>query len=403
VYPDGKTFRFQDMVSLEYMEAVKASDEKFKDIDIEKISEKDGLLIYRTSVVDGDEDKADLSINDKIYDYRFVAEGKYFPNQEIANEFLRALAAYPAEYTKSSLEKVDFKKNLLLYGSSSIKRYNDKLSILNNEYDYLVSQYNSLISSFGDSLIVNEKSLRVWLNELQTAYSSYERQSLSDNLSRYGYTFDDEVFSDTNDDLVYELQSNTKNIANNKALYEDLVKNGSGITSETTILNTISDLEKRNASIEYTLEYRGIEVEDRNASIWTWKKKADTTAYDRFCSESEAFGEKLDQVKTTLENQADICKTVISAAYGQQARVLFANNQLEELNTTSTAMAAVLSLIIGFVVVAVVVLIIYMPKYAKKKREEIEGVPARTPVLVESEQVAEAAATQSEEPDGKKE
>ena len=62
-----------------------------------------------------------------------------------------------------------------------------------------------------------------------------------------------------------------------------------------------------------------------------------------------------------------------------------------------------IALIIGFIAVAAVVLIIDMPKYAKKKREELEGVPACTPVLVGSEQGAEAAAAQSEEIDGKKE
>lgn len=402
VYPDGKTFRFQDMVSLEYMEAVKASDEKFKNLDIEKMSEKDGVLIYSTSVREGDDEnnKGDLTINDKLYEYRFVADAKYFPNTQVANDFLRALAAYPAEYTKSSLEKVDFTKDLQSYSSDSVKRYEERLNILNNEYNFLVKQYNSLISVFGDSLIVNGKQLSVWLNELDTAYGSYDRQSLSDNLKRYGYTFNEEVTTDINNDLVYELQENTKRIANNKALYQELVTGGT--TSETTILTTISELEARNVSIEYTLAYSGVTV-DKSSTIWTWTQDKTSAAYTKYHEDSVAFGEKLDDIKTKLETQAETCKEVMKAAYGQQARVLFANNQLEKLNETSIVMAAALSLIIGFIAVAAVVLIIDMPKYAKKKREELEGVPACTPVLVGSEQVAEAAAAQAEEFDGKKE
>lgn len=397
VYPDGKTFRFQDMVSLEYMEAVKSSNEKFANIDVEKISESDGVRIFGTAATtDGDkeEEKKDLPINEKLYEYRFEADGKYFPNGEVANDFLRALAAYPAEYTKTSLAKVDFKKDLQSYSSDSVKRYEDKLKVLNNEYDFLEKQYDSLVKSFGDSLIVNEKPLSVWINELETAYGSYDRQALADNLNRYGYTFSEDVTKDINNDLVYELQENTKRIENNKELYKELVTGGT--TSETTILTTISTLEARNVSIEYTLAYSGVVV-DKTTTIWTWSQDKNSQAYKNYVAESEAFGKKLDGIKTMLEAQADICKSVMSAAYGQQAKITFANNRLEELNQKSIVTTAILSLLVGLVAASAVVLIIDMPKYAKKKRAELEGVSESTPVWVEDEQVAEAAATQSED------
>lgn len=397
VYPDGKTFRFQDMVSLEYMQAVKDSDELFADIDVEKISENDGVTISSTSVLkDEDTSSSTLTTNEKLYEYWFVAEAKYFPDEDTANAFLRALAAYPAEYTKSSLENVSFTKNLLSYDSDSVKRYEERLTILNNQYDYLVGQYNGLINLFGDNLVINEKSLSVWLNELQTAYGNYDRESLTERLSRYGYTFTDKVFEETTDDLVHELQINTKEIENNKDLYTQLVGN-SGTTAETTLLTKISELESRNENILYTLNFRGITVDKTNSNLWTWQKDEASEAYINFTDESEKFGLEMDTIKETLEKQAVICKEVVSAAYGQQSRVLFAGSKLDKSGSISLITAALISLLIGLVASAVVVLIVDMPAYSRNKKSAYGIVtPDFTkPVKARKErELAEAAVTE---------
>lgn len=401
VYPDGKTFRFQDMTSLEYMQAVKDSDkEKFAKIDVEKINKNDGITIFNTSVREGDEEtsKENITINDKLYEYKFVADGKYFPDDETATAFLRALAAYPAEYTKTSLENVSFTKNLLSYDSASVKRYSDKLNILNNQYNTLVSQYNSLISSFGDNLVIKEKSLRVWLNELQTAYGDYDRDSLSSRLSRYGYTFDNDVFDKTNDDYVYEYQINTQKIENNRKIYEELVKTSQGIVEGDNILSEITALQNRNVSIEFTLNFRGIEVNKPANSAWTWSI-GDNATNEKFKQESADFGKELDAIKATLEEQAAICKQVVSATYGQQARVIFSTNKLEKIGGTGLMMSAVLSLLIGLVAVVVVVLIIDMPAYSRKKKEAFGVVTHDFTAAkkAKEETLAEAAASDTEE------
>ncbi len=397
VYPDGTTFRFQDMVSLEYMQAVKDSDEQFANIDVEKISENDGVTINSTSVLkDDDTSSSSLTTNEKLYEYWFVAEAKYFPDADTANAFLRALAAYPAEYTKTSLEKVSFTKNLLSYDSDSVKRYEEKLNILNNQYNYLVGQYEALISSFGDNLVINEKSLSVWLNELQTAYGSYDRESLNDRLSRYGYTFTDKVFDETTDDLVHELQINTKAIENDKDLYTQLVGT-SGTTAETTLLTKISELEARNENILYTLNFRGITVDESDANLWTWTPNETSAAYINFTTKSEEFGKELDKIKITLEEQAVICKDVVAAAYGQQSRVLFASSKLEEIDSIGIIMAVIISLLIGLVASAVVVLIVDMPAYSrnKKKAYGIVTPDFTKPVKARTErELSEAAVTE---------
>lgn len=396
VYPDGKTFRFQDMVSLEYMQAVKDSDERFANIDVEKISENDGVAISSTSVLKENESSAKLTTNEKLYEYWFVAKANYFPDEDTANAFLRALAAYPAEYTKSSLENVSFTKNLLSYESDSVKRYEERLAILNNQYDYLVEQYDDLIELFGDNLVINEKSLSVWLNELQTAYGNYDRESLTERLSRYGYTFTDKVFEETTDDLVHELQINTKEIENNKELYKQLVGN-SGTTAETTLLTTISELESRNENILYTLNFRGITVDKTNSNLWTWQKDEASEAYINFTEESAVFGREMDTIKETLEKQAVICKEVVSAAYGQQSRVLFAGSKLDKSGSTNMISVALISMLIGLVASAVVVLIVDMPAYSRNKKSAYGIVtPDFTkPVKARKEQeLAEAAVTE---------
>ena len=390
VYPDGKTFRFQDMVSLEYLEAVKASDEKFANIDVEKLSKNDGIEIYSAAAVNGD-DSQNLSINDKLYEYRFVVSAKFFPDGQVANEFLRALASYPAQYNKKALESVDFKKELQSY--SSVKTYDEKLIILNSEYTYLADQYKSLIDVYGDSLPVNGKSLSAWLSGLNAAYGSYDRQSLSDNLLRYGYIVDENLTNDSNDSLVYELQENSDIIEVLKGL-----SNTEGSTSATasSIASQIKELVSRNNNILSILNYRGVDVDKTTTNRWTWRYK-DGALAEEFVTDSAAYGAKLNDVKAKLEEQADICKSVMVAAYGQQAECTFAGNKLEELNKKSILVAAIISLIVGLVAVAVVVLIIDMPSYARKKAEVADrSAVGYTPVMVQNEQVKEAASAQDE-------
>lgn len=393
IYPDGKTFHFQDMVSVEYLEAVKSSNDDFANIDVEKMSEKDGILIYKTSVVEGDEDKADynLTINDKLYEYRFVVESKYFSSEDQANDFVRTLAAYPAVYTQTSLQTVDFKKNLSTYSSSTVKRYEERLNILNNQYNFLVSKYDELINNFGDSLVVNGKQLSVWLNELNTSYGSYDRERLASNLDKYGYVFNDSVSNDIINDYVYELQSNTKKIEENTEIYTSLITGGT--TAETTILTTISSLKTRNVAIEYALSYHSVTV-DKSTDIWTWSQDKTSSQYQKYLSDSQAFGEQLDGIKANLEAQADVCKSVMTAAYEQQARVIFSSNNLEVVNKSSVVTNAILAAIIGLIVAALVILAVDMPKYAKKKQSLLNGE-------VESEkeqsQQLEAAVASSDE------
>lgn len=362
-YPDGKIFNFLDMTSLEYLQAVKDSDQSFDGIDTENIAAKDGIKIYRTEASD------DASDNESLFDYKFEADAEYFPDKTTANAFLRALAEYPAKYAVSSLENVDFTANLIAYDGDSVKRYEDKISALNSEYNYLAGQYSALISEFGESLTVNGKSLGLWLSGLQTAYSSYDRQSLSDRLDRYGYAFNDKVFSEETDDLVHELQLNTKEIENNRSLYTDLI--GSvNVTSETSILTRISELEARNENIMFTLNFRGVTVDSTtDANLWSWSVDKNSAAYANYVTLSAAFGAELDGFKTALEEQAAVCKTVVSATYAQQAKTLFAGNNLEEYGGTGIITAAVLSLLIGLVAVVAVVLIIDMPAYSRRKKQ----------------------------------
>ncbi len=369
-YPDGKPFRFQDMVSLEYLQAVKASDERFAGLDVNAISQKDGITIYNTAVTDLSATDAQ-SGNPKPCEYKFVAKAKYFPDKGTANEFLHALAAYPAEYAKASLGNVDFKKDLQSYGSESVKRYEERLKVLNNEYEFLVRQYNELAAVFGESFIINQKPVSVWINELNMVFNSNDMKTLSANLKMYGYLFDDQkLFSESNNDLVFELQSNTKKRQEVEKTFGGVIP--SGAIGDSPVYETLQNLILRNEEIKNILEFRGVEYDD-TTTVWTWKQKADPTAYNNFVAKSNEFGAKLDGIKTKLEGQADICKSVMASACGQRARVIILNNQPEKLNETSLVLAAAMSLLIGFVAVAAIVLIIDMPAYARKKRQALEA------------------------------
>lgn len=405
VYPDGKVFCFQDMVSLEYLQAVKASDKDFADIDVEGMNKENDVYIYQTSrsLGEAETETQTLTVNEKTYEYRLLVAAKYFNDTKSADKFLRAIASYPAKYNEEAVSDVDFKKNLSAYNDDAVKKYEEKLNMLNEEYQFLVGKYESLIGAYGDALEVNGKKLSVWLGDLQTAYGSYERQRLSKELSQYGYAFNDDVAADTIDDLVYELQTNAYKIEENTEMYKALVSGG--VSAETTILTTISSLRERNVDIEAKLKYFGVEHNgyladgsiDKSVAIWTWSQDKTSAQYLKYAQESSQFGTRLNAVKASLEEQADICKSVVEQAYNQQTKIVFSSSITELLGGTSNVTVAIVSALLGIIVVAAIVLIADMPKYAKRKKAASLVCPQTSSTCL----YAEAAASQTEQEEEK--
>lgn len=132
-YPDGVPFQYADMIAYKSLNAVKKSDERFADIDIDSIAKKGAISISR-------------EVNEeKETTYTLTVKASYFPNSGIARDFIVALANVPVKYL--STMDADYDVYLALYEDA--EDYESEISLLNSQLDYVVGQFKELIDSYG--------------------------------------------------------------------------------------------------------------------------------------------------------------------------------------------------------------------------------------------------------------
>ena len=127
-YPDGSAFRYLDIIGLENLEKAKASDEKFKDIDVNAINTGNGLTIQEGKYGTNKETGA-YGIIEQPGSYILHIYGSYFADRNEANDFIRALVNVPVENIKDLIGKMDFYVNLNAY--NSVSTYSEKIDSLN--------------------------------------------------------------------------------------------------------------------------------------------------------------------------------------------------------------------------------------------------------------------------------
>lgn len=160
VYPDGKILYYADIVSRESLEEIKASDADFKNVDVEKITSKDDIKLSVRLSNGSDDDK--ITALDKTF--TVSVKSKYFKSKDTARKFLIAIAKKPGSY----LENMGINYDAYIELADAARDYPTQLDYLDNQTDYLVRHYNSLISQFGENYTVkDDRTLSSYLNELK--------------------------------------------------------------------------------------------------------------------------------------------------------------------------------------------------------------------------------------------
>ena len=193
-YPDGTAFRYQDMVGLANLDAVKGY-------------------------------------------YTLRVKASYFRNADAARSFLRAVARTPIEYVNRVSTASDWGFYLSQYAQADT--YSERIDLLAAQRDYLSGKYDELIATYGENYSVNGKTLLSYRADVNAVMSKNQQLLFSSELQANGYLYDEMAARLQLQSLTYELQTNLEML--------ELLPDGS--LSE-TVGEKALELIERNAEIE---------------------------------------------------------------------------------------------------------------------------------------------------------
>ncbi|MDE6373096.1 MAG: hypothetical protein K2L72_01210, partial [Clostridia bacterium] len=181
-YPNGNEFIIADSISLETLTDIKNgkysadNPDEFKNVDVEKMLEKDDVTVSQTMV------RAEDDTVRRTYTLTVMA--KYFSSEEQAVGFIKTVASYPVNRVNEIIAEREYWINLTTYENA--QTYEDKISALQLQKDYLQSSYNMLR--------VYDNHIDVKLAELYNLFTNVQKQALTDRLATNFYVLNTKAY-----------------------------------------------------------------------------------------------------------------------------------------------------------------------------------------------------------------
>lgn len=375
-YVDGSGFNYNSLIDRKNVEEIKASNDLYKSINLDKMYEDNGISITVEETYSIDELTLKSRLVSKIYTLK--TSKKYYSSAKQARAFIKDIIETSTRTNTDKVNSFYYNSNLEAYDKTDILDL--KLYYLKSQYNYILNRYKSLKEVYKDYVISStNKSLTAYENEFKSAFylSDYSVDTLNSDLVNNVYVLDYDDNQET-----YENMYTTY-----KTLYE---ANQLKIDKLTETLTKIIDSIKLNASeyvtkdsfdlssynteiVNATLE--NIEYKDKISYYANVLGKLDTTD-DNYRpratqAESEEFLTKLDAAKEMLEDYTDTFKDVERGVLTGNNHVYFSNSNVVVVSGgLNTILAIVISIVLGFGVGCVVNLIVDFKKLTGEDKKE---------------------------------
>lgn len=370
-YSNGKTFNALDLIDL--MEEVKQTNQKYSNIDVDKIIAKNGVTITEDFTVKKIEttDKTDTEEFITSH-YTLTCNAKLFPDYKTAKSFMTDLISYPVAKSNYLANSIVFDENLKLYDVAKI--YANQIDYLNAQKKYLIDGYNALINSYGD-VSYNNVKLSSKVKEISLYFENNKLDLLSDEITKNGYVKDLITYKSNLEtqkyNLTLESEYNAKKLDQLAKQRDDLIAKASKDSSIQTLdLSTYNDsiisLTQRNIDIAKEVEILDKYLDSSSAT------KADGSVNENYYSDAKraVFESKLNQFRVQLENYTNDYKECYLECI--QDYNIYYNDAAKVVSDGgfSTAMTLVISVLVGFAVACVVNLIADRKILSKEYIEE---------------------------------
>jgi len=375
-YIDGEKFDYRELISLNALNEVKNSDDKFKSVKVEQMVENGDISISQIVATDDNKNPENLG----YFKIQFLA--RYFDNAKQAKDFAAALIVKPVTLTKEKLDTLDYYDNINLYNQALILE--TKIGYLKKQLELLDSKYDKLIADYGDTMY-NQALISTYKNEQDLYFINNSLDSLNVEIEEAGLAINNADYLNTLNASVYNLnkekEANTEKINKLQTKVNELLAQvqGSGTlqSAEISAYNTqIADLTSRNVDID-------VELEITNRKINNLELDTTSAEYTQYKTDLDAFIAKIDSYKDKLKNYTDKFVEIQKSVVVSNCITHYAKSSvIETTGGLSTLISIVLCLVIGLVLGCIVNLIIdrkllnekYYAEFIAntKKAEEVE-------------------------------
>ena len=398
-YPDGSVINYNDMISVEVIEAAKKTvghEKEFASIDTKSVIENEAIMI-----------SSEKNLETGTYLYTITIKKSYFKRVD-SHDFIVALT----EAFKSVIivdQKVDnsfdFQLKPEIFSNAS---YKDQITLLSDLKSTLLNQYNSWISTYSAGRLVNGKPLNSYRAEVITVFADNVKTPIENILTFKGYEyFNKNVTVDDVRDRVEQLQDELKldlailrelknyytesspaqaneaapyavSSSHRAAPFAGAAEDGGGSTGgDIVIMPGDSDLSQKMAYYSERaaiLQQQIIWLTNReDANEETDVSKID---FKKVTEEIKKFGSAyLDGQLDALNQKAEILTSVISAIYSKDTAVIFSSQTVESTGDISTILVAVGVFIIAFLAFSLMAYTIGKQNIVKQTRpaQLVEG------------------------------
>lgn len=383
-YPDGTTFNHASMVYAAQLEAAKASNESFANIDIDGMSSNGGISISAETTGEN---------NTTVYTgvYTITVSSAYFDSADQASDFLRAVLDQTIATVNAKISGMDFTARLSGYESlNSYTAYGDRLAILRRQQDYILERYAAVT---GDTQSDSDTTTQTQTMATY-GYFQYEGKSIS-ALYAEAQT-DSKLLSDleknyeTNRFVYLPEDSNAedykvaaegwakqiKNNADEMLFYKEQFLNS--LMSAGYYEQRVLELEQENLGLEAQIEAIGYTYNQTDGTV------SEALDADTIRAANAAFGEQVDNMFETIKTNSATAKSALVALFAAESQIVYQQSGVTTIvNTTNIILVAVAALVVAFLIACIVFCAADYPAYKRERDAK------RTAAVAASEEAAE--------------
>ena len=383
-YPDGTTFNHASMVYAAQLEAAKASNESFANIDIDGMSSNGGISISAETTGEN---------NTTVYTgvYTITVSSAYFDSADQASDFLRAVLDQTIAAVNAKISGMDFTARLSGYDSlNSYTAYGDRLAILRRQQDYILERYAAVTGVSSDdsetttqvqsaatygSFVYEGKSISALYAEAQTIGNLLSDLEKNYAMNRFVYLPEGSKAEDYKE-AAESWAKQIKNNADEMLFYKEQFLNS--VITAGYYEQRVLELEQENRGLEAQIEAIGYTYERTGGTV------SESPNADTIRAANAAFGEQVDNMFETIKTNSETAKSALVALFAAESQIVYQQSGVTTIvNATNIILVAVAALVVAFLIACIVFCAADYPAYKRERDAK------RTAAVAAPEEAAE--------------
>lgn len=351
-YPDGTPFYYQEIISAEALASAKSSDARFSRINVDKLSEKDGISIS------AEQTGSDVALFPEKY--TVTAEASYFSGKTSATEFLKALAYRTVLNAVGKARSVSYTLEKTAFENAD---YDDRLELLLRQKSDLLAKYDEWIELYSGNYSAAGRTLFNHRAETDVLFGAAQQESLANELETNGYV-PLEMLEAQRSALEAEKRENEAKIEEIKRAMQELP----------AASFTVSEISSSAAS-EITVQ-QPLDLSETLAALLVRNVQIDSRLNALTEENVKAFEASLSAVYEKLQEAANKVQAVGIALFEAESGVHYETSQAVERGGIGIAFAAIGGLLLSLFLACFIVGCIEVPKQRKRRAQTAEAPAA---------------------------